>query len=97
MAEYRLSEAADADLLQIAYYTTGQFGPRQAMIYGEGFEQCFELIADNPKVGLAKDGIRLGLRCLNHKSHAIFYIETDQGILIVRILHDRQDPARHLG
>lgn len=97
MAKYALSEAAGADLLAIAYYTTLHFGPNQAADYGEGFGGCFEMIAENPKLGTACDEIRLGLRSHNHQSHAIYYIETDQGVLILRVLHERQNPARHLG
>jgi len=96
MAKYMLSEAADADLRDIAYFTFLHFGSRQAAAYGEGFDVCFEMIAENPKLGQVQDNIRLGLRRHVHQSHEIYYIETDEGILIVRILHERQEPGRHL-
>ncbi|MCR4379066.1 MAG: type II toxin-antitoxin system RelE/ParE family toxin [Rhodospirillales bacterium] len=97
MAEYRLSHAAESDLLEIARYTVRQFGQIQAKTYRDGFAECFALIAKNPKMGREQDHIRLGLRRHDHKSHAIYYIETDAGVLIVRILHERHNPAHHWG
>lgn len=97
MAEYRLSRAAQNDLLAIARYTVRTFGAEQSKIYRDGFKACFELIAENPMLGRSQDRIRLGLRCYEHKTHSVFYIEKDNGVLIVRVLHEKQDPARHLG
>lgn len=95
MAEYRLSCVAENDLLQIARYTVRQFGQMQAKTYRDSFAECFALIVKNPKMGREQDHIRLGLRRHDHKSHAIYYIETDAGVLIVRILHEIQEPKRH--
>lgn len=97
MAKYRLSKAAQGDLLAIARYTIRQFGSRQAKLYKDGFTAAFELIAKNPKMGREQDHLCLGLRRHDHKSHAIYYIETDAGVLIVRILHERHNPAHHWG
>jgi len=47
-------------------------------------------------MGRAYDHIRPGLRCFGHKSHSIYYVLRDRGILIVRVLHSRQDASRHL-
>jgi len=96
VTEYRLSKATQNDLLAIARYTVQTFGTEQSKSYRDGFKTCFELIAENPKLGRAQDHIRLGLRCHDHKSHTVYYINTDRGILIVRVLHEKQDPARHL-
>lgn len=95
MAKYRLSKATQGDLLAIARYTIRQFGSRQAKLYKDGFTAAFELIAKNSKMGREQDHIRLGLRRHDHKSHAIYYIETDTGVLIVRVLHEFQESTRH--
>lgn len=39
--------------------------------------------------------IQPGPRRANQGSHAIYFKQTDGGILILRILHQRMDPARH--
>ena len=38
-----------------------------------------------------------GVRRLVFRSHAIFYRIGDEEVQILRILHQAQDPARHLG
>lgn len=96
MACYRLSVSAVEDLRAIARYSVQHFGVPKAKSYGKSFRICFNIIADNPHVGRAYGYIRPGLRRHSHKSHAVFYILQDQGILIVRILHESQDILRHL-
>jgi toxin ParE1/3/4 len=41
--------------------------------------------------------IHPGARRANHGSHAIYYRTAADGILILRILHQKRDPGRHLG
>jgi toxin ParE1/3/4 len=93
---YSLSEAAAEDLREIAQYTVRAFGVRQAKAYGDGLRGCFTAMVENPFIGRSYDRIRPGLRCFDHKSHAIYYILQDNGVLIVRVLHVRQDALRHL-
>jgi len=96
MASYRLSGSAAKDLRAIARYSVQSFGAAKARSYGNSFRTCFETIADNPNIGREYGHIRPSLRRHGHKSHAVFYILQDQGILIVRILHESQDILRHL-
>ncbi|MCW8915492.1 MAG: type II toxin-antitoxin system RelE/ParE family toxin [Magnetovibrio sp.] len=96
MTEYHLSQSAQGDLLAIARYTVRHFGEKQAVTYRDSFMSCFEMLADNPKLGRTHDHIRLGLRSFDHKSHTVYYLETDVGVLVVRVLHERQEPGRHL-
>ncbi len=91
-----LSKAASKDLRNIARYTARTFGVQQAKAYGQGFQDCFAAIAENPLMGRPYDRIRPGLRCFDHKSHSIYYILQDNGVLVVRVLHARQDAIRHL-
>ena len=49
-----------------------------------------------PSLGRACDDIRTGYRRYAEGSHTIFYREAGGGIEIVRILHGRMDPDRHL-
>ncbi len=93
---YSLSKAVSADLRAIARYTVRTFGARQAKSYGKGIEDYLLAIGDSPGMGRAYDHIRPGLRCFGHKSHSIYYVLRDRGILIVRVLHSRQDASRHL-
>ena len=96
MPRYALSKAAANDLRDIARYTVKNFGAVKAISYGESIKSGFEIIADNPQIGRIYDHIRLGLRRHDHKSHAVYYMQNDQSIFILRVLHNRQDTARHL-
>ena len=96
MASYELSRAADRDLTQIYVYSRRQFGAMQARRYLEGLESCFGLLAKQPELGRRMDTLRAGYLRFRHASHVVFYTRTDRRIHIVRVLHLRQDPERHL-
>ncbi len=96
MPRYQLSGDAAKDLRGIAKYTVNTFGAKQAQIYGDGIEQCFLAIADNPFIGRDVGHIRPSLHRFEHESHLIFYIIRDTGLYIVRVLHNRQEPSKHL-
>ncbi len=96
MADYRLTSRAEADLAGIADYTIEAFGIHQARRYRDEFEGCFERLSRNPGPGRNAEGLVPGLRRFEHRSHVVFYIRDDRGILIVRILHARMDPPLHL-
>ena len=96
MADYRLSSRAQADLAGIADYTTETFGLRQARRYRDELEACFRNLAENARIGRLAERLAPGLRRFEHKSHAVFYTEYNNGVLIVRVLHVRMDASLHL-
>ena len=96
MADYRLSSRAQADLAGIADYTIETFGLRQARRYRDELEACLRSLAENPRLGRPAERLAPGLRRFEHKSHAVFYTECDDGVLIVRALHARMDAPLHL-
>lgn len=48
---FRLTERASAEMLDIYLFGLRQFGQFQADRYLNGLEQCFELLAGNPRMG----------------------------------------------
>lgn len=96
MAEYTLSKAAEKDLANIALYTIEQFGIAQARDYKNSLAAIFELLAKHPAVGRDFGHLGIGWRRHPHQDHAVYYKQASSGILILRLLHSRQDPARHL-
>lgn len=44
----------------------------------------------------ACDEIREGYRRYSIGSHMLFYMESPGGVDVIRILHQRMDPSRHL-
>ena len=94
MADFRLSTRAAADLEGIARYTIETFGVEQARRYRDDLEACFRTLAENPRLGRSAERLRPGLRRFERRSHAVFYMQNEDGILIVRILHARMELSR---
>ena len=68
------------------------------MRYIRGLEQRFTALAGNPLTGIAREDLRPeGLRSVVHGDHVVFYQPQSYGVLIVRVLHGRQDVREHLG
>ena len=95
MAEYRLSSRAEADLAEIADYTVETFGIEQARRYRDELESCFQTLAANPMIGRSADELGSNLRRYEHQSHIVFYLPSDHGVFVVRVLHQRMDYAIH--
>jgi toxin ParE1/3/4 len=95
MPEYRLSLRADADIAAIAAFTIKTFGMEQARHYRDGLEHSFKMLADQPMRGRSAAQLAPDLRRWNYRSHVIFYVPDEQGVLIVRVLHQRMDFERH--
>lgn len=96
MASFELSEAADRDLTGIYRYSYRQFGVEQADAYLFALEQCFARLAQFPQLGRSIEHLRRGYFRFEHASHTVFYVRTEDGIRVIRVLHERMDPDRHL-
>lgn len=91
----RLSRLAAADLESIANYTIERFGIKQARRYRDGLDHVFHTLAEEPLRGRSAAHLANEMRRFEHESHIIFYRTVDQGIFVVRILHERMDVERH--
>ncbi|HZF45193.1 MAG TPA: type II toxin-antitoxin system RelE/ParE family toxin [Sphingomonadaceae bacterium] len=96
MVELRLSVAARADLASIDEYGARQFGDDVADAYSRSFAKAFDLLCGHPELGEARPRLGIGMRCLIHRRHRIFYRVEEESLLVVRILHHAQDSRRHL-
>lgn len=97
MPAYRKTRRADEDLTEIYRYTRRTWGRAQAEHYIRRLEQRFRALADSPLSGIAREDLQPeGLRSLVHGSHVVFYQQQPYGVLIVRVLHGRQDVREHL-
>jgi toxin ParE1/3/4 len=97
MPSYQKTRRADQDLQEIYRFTRRTWGRAQAERYLHGLEQRFTALADNPLIGIAREDLRPeGLRSVVHGSHVVFYQPQSYGVLIVRVLHGRQDVREHL-
>ncbi|ROR72857.1 type II toxin-antitoxin system RelE/ParE family toxin [Bogoriella caseilytica] len=96
MNQYRLTPAAQRDLSSIWDFTEERWGIPQAETYIAEIRAAIERVADDPRRGRACDEIRTGYRRYGIGSHLLFYVESAEGVDLVRILHQRMDPTRHL-
>ena len=95
-AEYRLAPEAKRDLEAIWLYTLEEWGLEQANRYTDELTDVFAQLVVGPQLGTDCDHIRTGYRRRRVGRHLVYYRVTDYGIAVVRILHDRMLPTRHL-
>lgn len=93
---YRLTPAAQRDLSVIWDHTAERWDLNQAERYITEIRAAIERIAAEPDRGRSCDDIRDGYRRYGIGSHLIFYVESASGVDVIRILHQRMDPTRHL-
>ena len=96
MAKFHLSNEAVEDLDSIWLYTLETWSEDQADIYYHELVKSCQKIANRPTY-LDKEyhEIMPGLYGHHIYKHLIFYILVEDGVEIVRILHERMDFARH--
>jgi toxin ParE1/3/4 len=93
---YELSQEADKDLEDIFDYTADKFGVTQAVAYVESFDEIFNLLAQNPKMGRERSEIRPELRSFAKESHVVFYRILKDRIRIIRVLHASRDVIKFI-
>jgi toxin ParE1/3/4 len=91
MAEYRLTDRARADLIDIYNFTEDKFGAYQADAYYAGLIRTLGLLADFPRIGQAVAELAAGYRRFRFQSHLIFYTEQPELIEIRAIVHGSKD------
>ena len=93
---YRLSMAAEKDVIYIFIDGAMLFGPEQAELYHDGLEATFKMLAEYPHSGKEYRSIKPPVRVFTFQSHPIVYTASKKDIFILRILHGRQDWVKHL-
>ena len=96
MTEYRLTPAARRDLTSTWDFTQERWDAHQAELYILEIRAAIERVATDPERGRDCGEVRTGYRRYAIGSHLIFYIPRGDSIDVVRVLHQRMDPTRHL-
>jgi toxin ParE1/3/4 len=92
VAKLRFSSRAEGDLCDITVYTLRTWGDTQTDRYICELEDCCHLLADSPALGRPCNGIRPGLRRMEHGKHVVFYREEDGGMLPqIQAIDDEDD------
>lgn len=95
MPDYRLSKAAENDLLQIREYTLEKWGKEQVKLYLTELATEFKQLSLAPAMGRLRAEIDDSVRSFQVRQHIIFYRQTKTGIEIARVLHETMDLERH--
>ena len=89
---YRVAPEAEADLQDIAFYLfqeTGNIEVADRVI--QLVVQRFDLLADHPRAGRARDELGRGIRVFPVGDYLVLYREAAPGGVIVRVLHGSRD------
>lgn len=95
MPEYRLTRLADADIVGIWQYTYQTWGKQQADRYLRQLERRFIDLAQNPAKGSPREELFSSCRIYPEGKHLIFYRSSDNGIEVVRVLHERMNVPQY--
>jgi toxin ParE1/3/4 len=97
MAEVRLSKSSRRDLLEIADHSAEQWDEAQAERYITQHFGAFRRLVDNTMLGRPCDSVRPRLQRKTQGKHVIYFRREASGdILVVRVLHERMLPERHI-
>ena len=91
-----LSPRAKLDLNEVWDYTLSQWGVDQAENYVRELWSTMEHAVSDRTGSVDIGDVRRGYRKSRSGFHVIFFKVTDDGIDVVRILHQRMDFERHL-
>ncbi len=92
---YRLTIAAEGDVTAIFLRGAAEFGIAQAEKYHAGLARQFDFLEANPRAARERGEFRPLARLHPFGVHVVIYRIEGDGILILRVLHGRQDWERH--
>ena len=97
MAKYDITKEATEDLYKIWEYTVDTWSEEQADTYYALLVAGMNEVAGAPdRIGKPFDEIYPGLLAYHVRRHMLLYVRQENGrALIVRILHEKMDYARH--
>jgi len=96
MKSYRLSNKAVIDLRNISRYTSIEFGQAQAKAYLTALKETTLQLAEQPQMAQLVNEVRTGYRRYLFQKHAIYFVEKDYGVYVVRVLHQQIRVELHL-
>ncbi len=91
-----VSPAAEADLADIYEYTYATWGEAQAAASVDTLIARFKGLAVNRSLWQPREDLLCGLYGRNEGRHLIVFRDGGDQLQVVRVLHQRMDPAVHL-
>ncbi len=109
---FKYTSTAHSDIEGILRYTAGRFGALQRRRYAELIDAAANLVGEQPEragsrprdelgQGVRSFPIELAAGRRGAAAHVLYYIsgrldDGSDGVIILRVLYDRMDPARHI-
>ena len=93
MPRYDFTRRALADLRNIVRYTRESWGRKQARMYREEIELGIQKLALSPGLGRVRSDVAPSVRSFPIARHVAFYVESEGGITVVRVLHPAMNVA----
>lgn len=87
MPRYQLTNAAEKDLEAILDFGIEQFSIYASIEYYDQLVAKFNDISISPKQFPSRGQVREGCRVCSHRSHDIYFFDSAEVVLIVRILN----------
>ena len=91
-----ITPAAKTDLKNIYQYGLRQWGQSRSESYLDHIKEQLWALIEQPLIGVDRSELLSGARSLRIESHILFYRVNPETLDIIRVLHERQDPSRHL-
>lgn len=89
---FRLSLAAEEDIIGIAEQSVRSFGPIQARRYHDELFAIFDMIAAYPRIARERMELSPSMRIYPFKAHLVIYrVEANGDVLIVRVRHAHEN------
>lgn len=83
------------DMEAVWLYSQSQWGMQQTERYIDDLTEAFRFQSENPKAGAACDNIRTGYQKYPVSRHVVYYRQTDYGVEVILVLHDRMLATQH--
>jgi toxin ParE1/3/4 len=92
----RITALAVRDIKRIGRYSRRQWGVQVAIRYILELWRAIERSVRLPTIGADCSDVLPGVRRYRFRSHTIYYVVDSDSVRILRILHMRMSPRRHL-
>ena len=87
---------AEQDLVEIWLYTFNEWGEYQAGKYLDDLDAVIRLLGEQPLICRERTELNPPVRIHHHAHHPIAYQVLEDGISVVRVLHESMDVDIHL-
>ena len=85
------SRLADQDIHRLVLDGMLRFGVSRSDTYAAGLRRQLDWLTDNPYLGHLRMEFRPPVRVWPYEAHVIVYLIENEDVLVLRILHQRQD------